>query len=113
MKNLNTQDTKLIKNTMRQIFRRSRVFNDFLKRKVERKVGRRNVYKCTQCKDLYARPSIEVNHIVPLKDAKDIYQWMCWLFAEENLEIVCKDCHLDVTQEQRRKNDRKGNKDLG
>ena len=99
----NFHDMKRVKNAMRALFMQSKTFSEFLGRSVHGKDGRRNVYKCTRCGFLYARQSIQVNHIKPLMNAKNNFmEWMELLWDDGNLEIVCEDCHIDITEEQKR-----------
>lgn len=54
------------------------------------------------------RKSVEVNHIIPvgsLRNYQDLPGFCERLFVEDpkSLEVVCKDCHLEITQEQRKK----------
>lgn len=73
-------------------------------------VGRRRrvVYLCSVCNKLYDRKQVEVNHIIPvgsLKAYSDLPGFCERLFVEDVslLEVVCKECHLEITQEQRKK----------
>lgn len=54
-------------------------------------------FKCAHCKEF--TQTIEVNHIVPCKGKHG--QWGCHHHAE-NLELLCKPCHLTVTNTQRK-----------
>ena len=73
-------------------------------------VGRRKqvVYLCSSCCNYYSRKSVEVNHIVPagsLKTYDDLPDFCRRLFTEDvsQLEVLCKDCHLEVTKQQKEK----------
>jgi DNA-directed RNA polymerase subunit RPC12/RpoP len=66
------------------------------------------LYKCSQCKRLLDRKSVEVNHIVPvgsLKSYSDLPGFCERLFVEDIslLEVVCKECHAVITSDQRKK----------
>jgi len=73
-------------------------------------IGRRKrvLYLCSVCDKLYDRKQVEVNHIIPvgsLKAYSDLPGFCERLFVEDVslLEVVCKECHLEITQEQRKK----------
>jgi hypothetical protein len=73
-------------------------------------VGRskRVMYLCRVCNTLHGRKNVEVNHIVPvgsLKTYSDLPAFCQRLFVEDPslLEVVCKSCHLEITQDQRNK----------
>ena len=68
----------------------------------------RVLYKCSQCKRMLDRKSVEVNHIVPvgsLKSYSDLPGFCERLFVEDIslLEVVCKECHSVITSSQRKK----------
>jgi hypothetical protein len=68
----------------------------------------KTMYKCCKCKRFLDRKSVEVNHIIPvgsLKTYVDLPGFCERLFVEDVslLEVVCKECHLEITQEQRKK----------
>lgn len=54
-------------------------------------------YKCAACGSF--NKNVEVNHIVPCVGERG---WACH-HHQENLEILCKPCHLDATNNQREK----------
>lgn len=56
---------------------------------------RRDRHRCVTCG---ARERLEVNHIVPRVGGG--YGWGCWNHLE-NLETLCHDCHVVVTNTQR------------
>jgi DNA-directed RNA polymerase subunit RPC12/RpoP len=73
-------------------------------------VGRakRVVYLCAACNKLYGRKNVEVNHIIPvgsLKTYDDLPAFCQRLFVEDIslLEVVCKECHQQITSDQRKK----------
>lgn len=64
-------------------------------------------YPCTICKEWFPDKEIEVDHIIPcgtLTKIEDIPEFSRKLFClEDNLRILCKECHRDVTNKQRKK----------
>ena len=54
-------------------------------------------YKCAACGEFFR--TVEVNHIKPCVGERG---WSCHHHAD-NLEALCRPCHLAVTAEQRRK----------
>jgi hypothetical protein len=68
----------------------------------------KKLYRCCKCEKRLDRQSVEVNHIIPvgsLKSYDDLPGFCDRLFVEDVslLEVVCKECHLEITQEQRKK----------
>lgn len=57
-------------------------------------------YECARCGYLHKRTNIQVNHIVPCKGKHGT--WGCHHHSA-NLEVLCKECHLETTAEQRAK----------
>lgn len=55
------------------------------------------VYRCESCGT--ATDTVEVNHIVPCKGKHGV--WGCWHHTD-NLEVLCKPCHLQATALQRK-----------
>lgn len=73
-------------------------------------VGRRKqvAYLCASCNRLHSRKNVEVNHIIPagsLKTYEDLPAFCRRLFVEDisQLEVLCKECHLEVTKKQKEK----------
>lgn len=64
-------------------------------------------YPCSMCKEWYIRAHVEVDHIVPcgsLKSFEDIGPFVQRLLCEqEGYRTLCKECHLVVTNEERKK----------
>lgn len=63
-------------------------------------------YQCVNCCQWYVRAKVEINHIVAcgsLKCYADVLQFLERLFCESisDYEILCKECHLKVTKEQK------------
>jgi len=63
-------------------------------------------YPCAACGDWFKRADVEVDHIKPagsLKDYDDLPAFTRTLFCEEdNLQVLCKPCHNDKTQRERK-----------
>jgi len=73
-------------------------------------VGRakRVVYLCASCNHFFVRKNVEVNHIIPagsLKSYDDLPDFCRRLFIEDvsQLEVLCKECHKQITSDQRKK----------
>tara|TARA_Y100000310_G_scaffold345202_1_gene462631 strand:- start:2034 stop:2393 length:360 start_codon:yes stop_codon:yes gene_type:complete len=75
---------------------------------------RRGVYKCNGCKknvrltkiiDGKRKNNISIDHIKPVIPAKGFSTWdsvISRMFCEENnLQLLCKDCHDSKTKEER------------
>jgi 5-methylcytosine-specific restriction endonuclease McrA len=64
-------------------------------------------YQCNHCKEWYMGKQVSVDHIVPvgtLKDYDDLPDFTRRLFvSEEDLQILCKECHDTKTQEERKR----------
>lgn len=63
-------------------------------------------YQCVNCATWYVRSKVEINHIVACGSVKcyaEIPQFLTNLFCENisGYEILCKECHLKVTKEQK------------
>lgn len=68
----------------------------------------RTLYRCCKCERRLVRQSVEVNHIIPvgsLRSYADLPGFCERLFVEDIslLEVVCKECHAEITKEQRKK----------
>lgn len=100
-----------IRSALRNISRWWKPFQVALKAaSVKCNIGGRvkTLYKCSKCKRMLVRQSMEVNHIVPvgsLKSYADLPGFCERLFVEDIslLEVVCKECHSAITSEQRKK----------
>ena len=59
-------------------------------------------YKCNSCKEDFPAKEVQVDHIEPVVDFKGFSSWDIFierLFCEkENLQVLCKECHLIKTQ---------------
>ena len=64
-------------------------------------------YLCNKCKKYFLEKEVEINHIIPagsLKSGDDLKDFVERLFCEkENLECLCKVCHLEITLKERTK----------
>ena len=63
-------------------------------------VRRRDKWTCQHCGRRPPRGGIEVNHIVPRNGGG--YRFGCWNH-HDNLETLCHDCHVEVSNLQRKK----------
>ena len=59
-------------------------------------------YKCNSCEKDFPAKEVQVDHIEPVVDSKGFNSWDVFierLFCEkENLQVLCKECHLIKTQ---------------
>ena len=59
-------------------------------------------YKCNSCEKDFPAKEVQVDHIEPVVDSKGFSSWDTFierLFCEkENLQVLCKECHLTKTQ---------------
>lgn len=64
-------------------------------------------YRCSQCQAFFLKKDVEVDHILSvgqLKSFDDIKPFYEKLFCDaDGLRVVCKTCHLKITNENRRK----------
>jgi hypothetical protein len=62
-------------------------------------------YQCSACAQWFKGNEVEVDHIHPcgsLKEYADLEQFVETLFcSEDNLRVVCKTCHKQITKEQK------------
>jgi 5-methylcytosine-specific restriction endonuclease McrA len=62
-------------------------------------------FKCSRCKESFPQKDVEVNHIVPVVPVTGFDSWdgvIERMFCEEDgLEVVCKPCHKQISQEER------------
>lgn len=65
------------------------------------------MYKCAACNNLFKSTEVNVDHIHPagtLTKYSDLPKFVERLFCEEdNLQVLCKDCHDVKTKEERKK----------
>ena len=69
-------------------------------------------YKCAKCKEDFASTNVQVDHVKPIVDPKKGF--VSWddfikrLFVEiKGLQVLCKPCHKEKTQQERAKRTRK------
>ena len=62
----------------------------------ERARNRVRYYECEHCHEYFQK--VEVNHIVPVRGKRN--EWGCH-HHQENLEVLCHDCHVAATRKQR------------
>jgi 5-methylcytosine-specific restriction endonuclease McrA len=66
-------------------------------------------YQCANCKGWFADKETSVDHIIPcgsLKSYEDLPDFVRKLTCEiDGLQVLCKPCHNDKTQSERRDND--------
>lgn len=67
-------------------------------------------YKCSRCNKWYKGKEVEVDHIVPcgsLRCYEDIVPFLKRLCCEDvdGYRVLCKQCHQEITNEERRKNE--------
>lgn len=64
-------------------------------------------FQCNICKDWFASNEIHVDHIKPvgtLTSGEHLKEFVDNLFCDsENLRVLCKPCHKQITKEQRQK----------
>lgn len=70
----------------------------------------RNKYKCAQCKRMYKRRTVQVDHTVPILDPETGFpklsdgsdDWSTYIkrmfCSVDNLQILCKRCHSKKTK---------------
>ena len=62
-------------------------------------------YKCSHCKEMFRATEVQVDHIIPagsLQSFDDLQGFAERLFCgPENLQLVCKPCHITKTKEDR------------
>lgn len=86
---------------------RYQVLNKARRELKEKKGNQKYEYQCNQCKSWFKQKEIEVDHIQAcgsLKTYDDLPRFVSTLFCEEdNLQVVCKPCHRDITKKEREK----------
>ena len=68
-------------------------------------------YKCASCSGFFVAKEVQVDHIEPVVDPDDGFVnfivFIDRLFCEaENLQVLCKPCHKDKTNEERKQRKR-------
>lgn len=80
----------------------------FVNRKKNKKTGRLAAhYRCAECKKTHPSKDVQVDHKVPVVDpAVGFVSWDVYIdrmfCAVENLQVLCKPCHLVKTKEERK-----------
>lgn len=97
-----------VRNQIRQAFSRSDHYKEFLElNRVEWLSGKRKrvSYKCAHCGQLFSKPDINVDHIIPIgkgtyNDISDAHAYFSLVYCSyDNLQILCKDkCHKVKTK---------------
>ena len=69
-------------------------------------------YRCAECLEPFVARDVQVDHINPVVDpAKGFEDWPTYmnrLYCEaENLQVLCKPCHKDKTNEERKERKKK------
>lgn len=65
---------------------------------------RKRSYKCEQCWWIFDDKQVEINHIIPagsLTCWADLEWFVERLFCESWFELICKNCHKNITAEQK------------
>lgn len=84
----------------------------YVKRDINPKSGRMaKLYQCNKCKELFPLTDVEVDHIIPIMEIDIAWDEVIdKMFCEEdNLQVLCKNCHYEKTQEERKKYGKKSN----
>jgi len=95
-----------IRSTLRRAFTRYPVKHQVkINNRRIKKGSKRFEYQCEACRGWFPNSQIEVDHINPagsLKTFDDLPGFVERLFCEEdNLQLICKPCHLKKTKEER------------
>ena len=69
-------------------------------------------YRCAECLEPFVARDVQVDHINPVVDpAKGFEDWPTYmdrLYCEaDNLQVLCKPCHKDKTNEERKERKKK------
>lgn len=62
-------------------------------------------YECSECHEWFPRANVEVHHETPVGSLacfEDLPGFVERLFAEDGYVVVCKECHLKITNRERR-----------
>ena len=77
-------------------------------REINKRTGRlAEHYKCASCGNLFVARDVQVDHIEPVVSPTEGFQdWWVYcnrLYCEaENLQVLCKPCHKEKTNEERK-----------
>jgi 5-methylcytosine-specific restriction endonuclease McrA len=73
----------------------------------------KKMYPCSECGEIFKGSEVEVDHILPagsLKTYQDLPGFVERLFCEiDNLRVVCKPCHKEITAKERKNAKAKNN----
>lgn len=71
----------------------------------------KNVYTCANCKNVFKVKDVQVDHKISvgtLRTYDDLPRFVANLFCElNNLQVLCKDCHKEKTNKERKDDGRK------
>jgi 5-methylcytosine-specific restriction endonuclease McrA len=64
-------------------------------------------FKCAECKKMFKRTEVEIDHKIPvgsLKCDEDLIEWLHRLTPESSdaYQVVCKECHREKTNRERK-----------
>lgn len=100
-----------LRSVLRRAWLRSPYRSEVLKnkrfyRKTKIRNSYRNVYfvNCDSCGERFRLYDVQVDHIVPcgsLKDWSDLPRFCERLFDEDNMQVLCKECHAKKTASER------------
>ena len=107
--NRKKRDFKLLKKALREKFSWTTLYYDTLS---NARVFR-GEYRCAKCKLTYSHKSVEVDHIVDIRDVVNAKTWR-WeakgslhkaltalvksMFDPQNLQVLCRSCHREKTE---------------
>jgi 5-methylcytosine-specific restriction endonuclease McrA len=78
--------------------------------RVNKSTGRKGQhFKCATCKKLFPRTGVQVDHRVPVVGESGFVDWNTYIdrmfCKQSNLQVLCKKCHKEKTNRERRKKD--------
>jgi 5-methylcytosine-specific restriction endonuclease McrA len=86
----------------------------FVRKGINPKTGRSAaLYRCSTCNGEFSSKDIQVDHIEPVVDPIEGFktwdEFISRLFcSKENLQVLCKECHLKKTKQEKDVRKRKG-----
>ena len=84
---------------LRSSFMRSRARGNTVKRN---RISR-GLYKCEECGHEGKVREFNVDHIVPVMECQDWNKIVARFWDEDNLQLLCKECHKVKTKDDRRR----------
>ena len=78
-------------------------------KRVNPKSGRSaEFFRCNECDGDFVRKDVEVDHTYPVVDPEEGFKdWDTYInrmfCSAENLQVLCRSCHLQKTKEERKK----------